>query len=127
MRDSGQIWFKRGLLAVGFFTAGVMLFYPYWARKVLRPALEQERVNAPVQKGKAVVAIYVPARDEATSGKQFPARVMVRFQGRVIEPRDVQEANGMALGQMVQITYRLGGSGRIYIDTARPLPSTPQP
>lgn len=126
-RDSGQIWFKRGLLTVGIFTAVVMVFYPYLARKVLRPALEKERATLPVQTGSAVIAVYVPARDEVSTGRQFPARIMVRFQGQLLEPRDVQEAGNMALGKTVQITYRVGSGGHIYIDTARPLPVKSSP
>ena len=123
--DRGQIWFKRGLVFVGVATTLVMVFYPYWARKVLRPAQERKRASLPLHEGTATVAVYVPSRDEVSTGRQFPARVMVRFQGQLLEPRDVQEAEKMALGKTVLVTYRQEEGVKTYIDTARPLPLSP--
>ena len=85
----------------------------------MKPAREQERLQAPAQKGEALVAVYVPARDEEVTGRYYPAKVMVRFRDQILEPRDVRDAEKLHENQKLAITYRVGKSGRIYVDTAQ--------
>lgn len=123
MQDKGQKLFKGCLLFLCVTTALIMLFYPLVARRYLNPAKERDRLEAPQQKGTAQVVVYVPARDEEVTNKHFPLRIMVRFQGQVLEPREVVDGQHIKPDSTVEILYRIGKSGRLYIDVARPLAS----
>ena len=123
MQDKGQKLFKGCLVFLGIATTLIMLFYPLIARKILNPAKERDRLEAPQQKGSAEVAVYVPARDEEVTNKHFPLRIMVRFQGQLLEPREIVDGEHIKPDSTVEILYRIGKSGRLYIDVARPLAS----
>ena len=87
----------------------------------MKPAMERDRLEAPLQHGTAVIAVYVPARDEESAGRYYPTKVMVRFMGQVLEPRDVRDAETLHINQTVAISYRIGKSGKVYVDTAKAL------
>ncbi|MCX6380843.1 MAG: hypothetical protein NT023_15450 [Armatimonadetes bacterium] len=116
---AGQRRFQLCLISIAVFSVLFSVLFPYWAKRIMKPAREQERLQAPAQKGEALVAIYVPARDEEVTGRYYPAKVMVRFRDQILEPRDVRDAEKLHENQKLAITYRVGKSGRIYVDTAQ--------
>ncbi len=107
------------LIGIGVFSLLFAALFPYWAKRIMKPAIERDRLEAPLQIGEAYIAVYVPAHAEETAGKYYPPKVMVRFQGELYEPRDVQDAAKLHEQQKVEVGYRVGKRGRVYMDTAR--------
>ncbi len=90
----------------------------------LRPLLKRDRVDAPPRWGFATVVIYVPPTQDA-NGVPVPPQASVRFLGRILGVKEVLGVGEIRVGQTVRIHYRVGRSGRIYVDTAQPLPVLP--
>jgi hypothetical protein len=95
------------------------LIFPGW----MRHAIRADREGATAQQGVATVAILVPPMKDAAD-LISPAQVSVRFQGQILGAKEVLGLEELQVGQPAQITYRVGKSGRIYVDRVQPLPPT---
>jgi hypothetical protein len=117
-----QRLFRIFIVLVGGLTLLISIVWPGIARRVLRPARERDYAAATLQKGIATVTTIIPARPDTFSGRLGPARVLVRYQGRIYEPAEVFGLAELKENQPAQIMYRVGQSGRLYIDSVEPLP-----
>jgi hypothetical protein len=93
------------------------LVFPGW----MRHAIRTDREGATPQQGVATVAILVPPMKDATD-QLSPPQVSVRFQGQILGAKEVVGLDELKVGQPAQITYRVGKSGRVYVDRVQPLP-----
>lgn len=116
---TGQRALRATIVGVGVFSVLFAVFFPYWAKRIMKPAIERDRLEAPLQTGEATIAVYIPAHAEEPAGRYYPPKVMVRFQGELYEPRDVRDAAKLHEQQPVTVGYRVGKSGRVYVDTAQ--------
>jgi len=94
---------------------------------ILRSWVKRDLAGAVPQEGQATVEILVlpPAN---TVGFDASPQLSVRFRSQLCSVKNVRDAARMRQGQPVQIEYRIGKSGRFYVDSAQPLPpDTPVP
>lgn len=120
-----QRLFRAAILLIGGFTLLCFLL----ADPVLRGMTRRDQLGAVPQQGAAVVVTLVPSRPVADNAPE-PAMADVRFRGNLYAATHVMDAEEMKVGDTVQITYRVGKSGRIYLDSIAPLPhgsSPPKP
>ena len=121
MSPSGQKLFRAGIILVGVLFAGAMIVVPYWGRKLMRPAHDRDYESAPVTETTAPVRMIVPVRGEQVIGRYYPERVSVELEGRYYEAKAVINLSGLRVGSPAKVTYRRGASGKIYVDSVRPL------
>ncbi|HZO89743.1 MAG TPA: hypothetical protein VFB38_15545 [Chthonomonadaceae bacterium] len=94
------------------------LLFPAWSRR----ALKQDRAGAVPQQGVATVAMLIDAKPSVTD-KPSPAQVLVRFHGQLCSAKTIGGFDQLREGQPARILYRVGRSGRIYVDRVEPLPA----
>jgi hypothetical protein len=109
---------RAAILLIGGFTLVCFLL----ADPVLRGMRKRDQIGAAPQQGTAVVVTLVPPRPQA-DGTAEPALAGVRFRGHLYTADHVMDVEEVKLGDTVQITYRVGKSGHIYLDSIAPLPS----
>lgn len=109
--------FRVFLLTVGAFCLLCGIFVPWLGRKWLRA----DRQNAPVQETTGEIAFFAEPHDER--GVHFGAQVLVRFAKGVAQVRDItdEESKQFVEKQKVRIFYRVGRTGRVYVDRIAPL------
>ncbi|HLK60098.1 MAG TPA: hypothetical protein VKU00_26290 [Chthonomonadaceae bacterium] len=88
---------------------------------ILRAWVKHDQAGAKPQHGMATVEILVMPPPNSIGMDVLP-QVSVRFQGHLCSVKTVQDAPDLHLGQPALIEYRVGKSGRIYVDSAAPLP-----
>lgn len=88
---------------------------------ILRTYTKRDRADAPVQHGIGIVEQIVPPRVEENA-KPLPAGVWVRINGTLASADTVFGSAQLAVGRPAEVTYRVGRSGRIYVDRVEPLP-----
>lgn len=122
MTSHTQRWIRIIILTVGLVTALCMVLVPYVGRRALR----RDYAEAVPRQGVATVVLLVEERVDIGRDVTYPPKVLVRFQGDVYRVRSVtdQDIAGIEVNQSVQITYRIGKSGRLYVDSFRSLPAT---
>lgn len=112
-------WVRYAFLLAGGLIFLFALVFPEWARL----AIKRDREQAAPRQGIATVALVVPAQPAVMGEKPSPPLVSVRFHGSILPVKTIIGFSQLQTGQTVQIVYRVGRSGRIYIDTAEPLPA----
>jgi len=110
---------RAAILLIGGFTLICFLL----ADPLLRGMRKRDQIGAVPQQGAAVVVTLVPARPQA-DGTPEPAFADVRFRGHLYTANQVIDAESLKVGASAQITYRVGKSGRIYVDSVAPVPPT---
>ncbi len=121
MSPQGQKLFRAALISVGIFFTLVIVVVPYWGRKIMRPAHDRDYETAAVKETTAPVRMIVPVRGEQVIGRYYPERVSVELEGRLYEAKAVLDLPKLKIGQPAKVTYRVGQSGKLYVDTVRPL------
>ena len=112
-------WMRIAFFAVVGSIFLVALLFPEAARL----AIKKDRAEAVPRVGVASVAILVPAAPAPLGDNPSPPMVSVRFRDRIVPVQAVVGFSQLQLGQTVQIVYRIGRTGRIYVDRAEPLPA----
>jgi len=111
-------------LRLGFFViAGLIFLFALIFPEAARLAIKRDREEAVPRMGVAKVAILVAAAPAPLGDNPSPPIVSVRFHGSIVPVQTVVGFNRLQLGQTVQIVYRIGHSGRIYVDRIEPLPA----
>ena len=118
-----QIQRNRWLRLAFFVVVGLIFLVAMIFPEAARLAIKKDRAEAVPRVGVASVAILVPAAPAPLGDNPSPPIVSVRFQGRIIPVQTVVGFSQLQLGQTVQIVYRMGWGGRIYVDRAEPLPA----
>ncbi|HEV2471601.1 MAG TPA: hypothetical protein VGS41_02980 [Chthonomonadales bacterium] len=115
MRGVGNRWIIYGFWTVVCVVFLAALILPGW----LRIAIRADRAGARPQSGTATVAILEPQSTDV-SGQTSPAQVDVRFRGRIIPAKEIVHFEALRLNGPAHIIYRIGKSGRIYVDSVQP-------
>ena len=121
MSPQGQKLFRGCLVLTGVFFALGLIIVPYWGRKIVRPAHDKDYETATVKETIAPIEMIVPLRGEQVIGRYYPERVQVKLEGSIYEAKAVIDLPKLKEGQPAKVTYRVGASGKIYVDTVRPL------
>ena len=112
--------FQAFLLVVGGFCLLSGIFVPWLGRRYMR----QDYKNAVSQQAVGEIAFLTEAHEE--KGVHYDAQVLVRFPlglkplGKISDA----EAKQFIVGEKVNISYRVGKSGRVYVDTIAPISNT---
>lgn len=117
-----QRWVRAGILTIG---AIVLLAY-LGLDPLLRSMTKRDRLNGTPHEGIAtVVDRRLPKLDDYD--KPVPASVLVRFQGKLYPTEAVFGFSELRVDGPAHILYRVGSSGRIYIDRVEPTTETKTP
>ena len=117
-----QRWVRMGILTIG---AIVLLAY-LGLDPLLRHATKTDRLNGVPHEGIAVVVDRrTPKLDDYD--KPIPASVTVRFQGKLYPTEAVFGFSQLPVDAPAHISYRVGRSGRLYIDRVEPVTQAKTP
>jgi hypothetical protein len=116
MRRKRDLWIRRFILAVG--TIITLLFLGL--DPLVRSAVKRDQKGATPQQGIATVATLVTP-SAADMDHPVMGQVTVRFRGGIYSPREIVGIDRLHIAQPARITYRVGKSGRIYVDRVAPL------
>ena len=117
MISTTQKRMKIFILTVGTAATLFSVIFPGWARHKYK----RDHDDAPVQIGIAPIALVVPSVANPFQGTMEPARVLVRFHGATPDAKKIIGLDHLHAGQQAQIMYRIGRSGRLYVDSVEPL------
>jgi len=70
--------------------------------------------------GRGTVEQIVPPHIEENA-KPIPAQVWVRIGGHLAAAEKVFGSAQLRVGEPAQVTYRIGKSGRVYVDSVEPM------
>ena len=126
MVSASQRRVRGAILTIGIAAFLFSLLFPGWARYKFK----HDHDDAIPQRAIATVEQVTPSAADPISGQVEPPMVEVRFQGHLEivrkpphETRDTMlDVSHLHVGSQAQIVYRIGRSGRIYVDSAEPLP-----
>ena len=118
-----QRWVRITILAIGAF---VFLAY-LGLDPLLRHMTKQDRARGIPQESTAVVVDRHEAKLDDYD-RPIPASVIVRFQGKLYPTEKVFGFSELHVDAPAHILYRIGPSGRLYIDRVEPIaaPKTPR-
>ena len=87
---------------------------------LMRTITKRDRLAATPHSGVAsIVQLFPPHLDE--NGRPFPSQVLLRFQGRIALTNSVYGLSELKEGGQARLTYRIGRTGRLYIDRVEPM------
>ena len=98
-----------------------ILLASIWTRPLFSYLTKHDRAGAVPRTGVATVEQMLPPHFEENA-KPIPAQVWVRFQGQLLPAEEVFGSAQMKVGSPAEIVYRVGKSGRVYVDRVEPLP-----
>ena len=131
MVSASQRRIRVAIITVGTTFALFSILFPWLGRKMLK----RDHDDAPPQQGIATVEQVIPSSADTLSGQVEPPLVEVMFQGKLEivrkpphETRDtMQDISHLHPGSQARIVYRIGRSGRIYVDSVAPLSAPGKP
>jgi hypothetical protein len=113
---------QRTILALGGLVVLVCIFVPYWGRRVYKREVEADRAGSTVQTGIATVVTLVDRGATPMGNPINTQQAMVRFQGKLYGVKQIVSIRDLKINHPAQILFRVGKSGRIYVDRVEPLP-----
>ncbi len=119
--SSGQRLVRLFILVVGAVSIGGFLLMD----PIVRTRAKQDRLSAARRDGSAtIVDIIQPQLD--VYGRPQAAQVIIRLNGDLEPTTAVFGLSRMKVGGDAHVVYRVGLSGRIYIDRVEPAESVPR-
>jgi hypothetical protein len=112
-------WARAAFVGVGVLIILFALIFPEWARHTFKA----DREGARPQQGIATVALVVDTKPSVTDTPS-PREVLVRFHGHIYPAQVIHDFEALQVNKPAQIVYRVGKSGRVYVDSVEPLPPT---
>ena len=111
-----QRWVRIGILTLGT----IVLLAFLGLDPLLRSATKRDRLRGTPHEGTAIVVDRrSPKLDDYE--KPIPASVLVRFQGKLYPTEAVFGFSELRVDAPAHIVYRIGPSGRLYIDRVEPI------
>ena len=117
-----QRWLRIVIVAVGSVTFSCFLALS----PLVRAFVKQDRAGSTARIGVGTVEQIVPPHIEENAAP-LPAQVWVRVNGRLTSAESVFGSAQLKVGGEAQVTYRIGRSGRVYVDRVEPLPGPREP
>jgi hypothetical protein len=117
-----QTWLRAAILIIG--TVTTLCFVAL--SPILRTLTKNDRTGSPARIGVGIVEQIVPPHMEENT-KPIPAQVWVRVNGTLTAAETVFGSAQLRVGGPAQVTYRIGRSGRLYVDRVEPMPSPSPP
>lgn len=115
MQNVKYRWIRGVVILAGVLIFLFALLFPEWARK----SVKKDREGAVPQQGVATIALLIDAKSSVT-GKPSPRQVLVRFHGGIYSAGSITGFDALRENEPAQIVYRIGRSGRVYIDSVGP-------
>jgi hypothetical protein len=121
MLQNRQKKMRAFIVTVGLITTLCFIIVPGVGRQMMK----RDYANALPQQGVATVALIVEERYDVGRDVRYPPKVLVRFHGDVHRVRKVtpDDIVGLEVNQQARITYRIGKTGRVYVDNIAPMSS----
>jgi len=109
-------------MRIAIVTIGLTTFFAYLALSpILRGFTKHDRDASPQQTGIGTVEQIIPPHIEENV-KPIPAQVWVRIDGKLAAAEAVFGSAQLRVGGPAQVLFRVGKSGRVYVDRVEPLP-----
>ena len=115
--SKAQKWLRIAIVAIGAVT--ILCFLAL--SPVLRSLTKQDRETAQRRTGTGVIEQIVPPHLEENA-KPTPAQVSVRVDGVLAAAETVFGSSQLHVGDRARVVYRIGRSGRVYVDSVEPEP-----
>jgi hypothetical protein len=109
---------QKGMIALGLFLLLAGLFGTA-LRGWTKNARAQDIAGTPLQEDTALLETLTDAHETLGGGIPKPG-AGIRFRGSYYTCKNVLSAESLKLGTTVHITYRIGKSGKIYIESVAP-------
>ena len=109
-------WVRYGFLALIVLITAAFLFLD----PILRSRTKRDVAGAPEQEGTATVAILLIPDKEHTEGPS-DTKVSVRFRGHIYPAKVAYRPQELNVDMPAHITFRVGKSGAIVVDSVEPL------
>ncbi len=109
-------WLRAAVVGTAVLVFLFAMIFPDWARR----ALKNDRAGAVPQQGIATVALRVETRPSVTDTPS-PPEILVRFRGQIYAAKAITGFDALQVDQPARIVYRVGKSGRIYVDSVAPM------
>lgn len=117
-----QKWTRIAILVIGTITVfGFLALSP-----ILRTYTKRDHDGAAIHSGTAIVEQIIPPHIEENA-KPIPARVWVRMNGTLAAAQVAFGTAQLHVGHPAEVSYRIGKSGRLYVDRVEPLPADSVP
>lgn len=116
---------RKAILALGVVVFAAMLGGGA-LRGAARRAQRRDLDGATTRIGTAIVAAPIVQGHDPV-GKARAPWALVRFGGRVYTVTRVRGPDGLHVDRAARIEYRVGHSGRVYVDQIEPLPNPERP
>jgi len=117
---------QKRLRFVILLIGSLVMFSFLGADPILRTLRKRDQVGAEPQVGVAVVTTLVPPRTNET-GDRMPPLATVRFRGHIYGANQVYDVARLKVDALARIEYRVGKSGRVYMDAVEALTPTVEP
>ena len=112
-----QKWLRHTIVVIGAAT-----FLCFLALSpILRSLTKQDRASSRPQVGIATIEQIIPPHIEENA-KPIPAQVWVRVNGTLVAAATVFGSAQLRVGGQAQVVFRVGKSGRVYVDSVEPAP-----
>ena len=121
MISASQRRVRLAILTIGTSVFLFSLLFPGWARMKFK----RDHDSAASQQAVVTVIQVVPPSSNPFSGQPEPPLVRVQFQGQAREVSEIRGVSKLHAGAQARIVYRVGRSGRVYIDRVEPLAAPP--
>ena len=114
--NAAQKWLRIAIVGIGSIT-----FLCFLALSpVLRSLTKQDRMDSHPVEGVGAIEQIVPPHLE-DNAKPIPAQVWVRVNGALAAAETVVGSAQLRVGGQARVIYRVGKSGRVYVDSVAPL------
>ena len=110
------------ILVIGAFYTLANIIIPAYLRSEEKKKL-QDRLGAPIQHGVAKIKA-IATRSDGDVTNNFPGQILVDFHGKTVMAQNILNLDQLKEGQDAAITYRVGKSGKVYIEVVSPVTST---
>jgi len=114
---SSQRWLRITIVAIGAVTFVCFLALS----PILRSLTKRDHDSASQRTTVAVVEQVVPPHIEENT-RPLPAEVWVRVNGTLAAAATVYGSAQLHVGSRARVVYRVGRSGRTYVDSVEPAP-----
>ena len=115
---SAQRWLRVAILLIGTVTfLGFLFLSP-----IVRTLARRDREGSVARVGTGTVEQIIPPHIEENV-KPIPAQVWVRVSGSLVAAEAVYGSAQLRVGGPARVTYRVGRSGRVYVDRVEPEPA----
>lgn len=126
--ETRRKWTQAVIIVIGVFTFACYLLLHPLASMLLKNdqagAVQRVETGTIEQIVPAHRPVNSPLSGNAERDRWIPALVSVRVHGQLATTEHVTGSSELHIGRAAQVTFRIGKSGRVYVDQVEPIANT---